>query len=574
MNCIACSASATHACKHCGFAACSSCMLLEPVETMHAEMCKVAHKFRDYTQTYGSTLSNLRSQETSEYEDALYDIYSGEPSWERGNRPRPDDIYNSMRAIEENIRHGLVLVKGAPRDLMDGPSVYGMVQRRNNLKSSDHLGRIRKTAHIVHRGPLRDFKEATPEHPFSTDMKDMVITNRFYLAYSIMGPERDSKQYHATVLLHHGVPANRLQQLEVGKRLAMIGLTVVLIDFLGMGQSDKPLFYGDSEEQLQDVLKGKQPIGELRQYEEYFKWNYDVPLIREFAQKVIRDKFYYFSDDWGAGPCMHYAARYGSKDLLGFGMWDPIALDGYPVHEIQAIGRAANGPATAASAMAQLMGQSNNTQLKNGLHQLFFQMGFAAADQTMDQIYKTMVEDSTNFSNYTFRVISHPYTGANYVMNDNGEKATSQSMQLKWHALWVLAQRASVLGSELLLPYHRKKNPYGVRYLKIDVDFLIMWGDRDNMMPPHQRHRLAQLVGAPRANAPRVTVQTISNAGHFAAVDKPDEVAENLAHFILDKEGRQYFAPFFGFYARDHWKGDEEEVVNDLRKLWGKMKKN
>ncbi len=66
---------------------------------------------------------------------------------------------------------------------------------------------------------------------------------------------------------------------------------------------------------------------------------------------------------------------------------DPIAFDGYPVNEIQAIGRASMIPDTP-EADAMSAG------------------AFGAFDQTLVQIYKTMVYDPNVYNQYNLRRIT------------------------------------------------------------------------------------------------------------------------------------------------------------------------
>ena len=80
---------------------------------------------------------------------------------------------------------------------------------------------------------------------------------------------------------------------------------------------------------------------------------------------------FFIADDWGSGIASHYAARYAGR-LNALVQMDPIAFDGYPVNEIQAIGRASEIPNT----------PEGDAQ---------YGMLFAAFDQTLVQILKTMV---------------------------------------------------------------------------------------------------------------------------------------------------------------------------------------
>lgn len=143
-------------------------------------------------------------------------------------------------------------------------------------------------------------------------------------------------------------------------------------------------------------------------------------------------KFVFVADDWGSGIASHYAARYNDR-LNALIQVDPIAFDGYPVNEIQAIGRASEIPNT----------PEGDAQ---------FAMLFAAFDQTLDVDYER-----------------------NGRSDGIVDIATSTTMRLKLHNMRVLADRAAILSPALLLPHHPQHNPNGVRYQDITVPTLIMW---------------------------------------------------------------------------------------------------
>jgi pimeloyl-ACP methyl ester carboxylesterase len=259
-------------------------------------------------------------------------------------------------------------------------------------------------------------------------------------------------------------------------------------------------------------------------------------------------KFIFIADDWGSGIASHYAGEYAAKRLDALVQLDGIAFDGYPVNEIQAIGRASMIPNT-----------------PEGDAQFAAAMG--AFDQTLVQIYKTMVYDSSVYNQYKLRGVTFPYVDVDYHRNGGNDGvsdvAKSVTMRLKMHNIRVLADRAAILSPALLLPYDEHKNPNGVKYGNITVPSLIMWGEFDNMMPAAQTQRFANVMGTDD-----VQITYIPRAGHFAGTDNPRFVADTIVNFIRRVKGRGALADI-NLGNEGIWKGDEAALIEDLRKLHG-----
>ncbi len=137
---------------------------------------------------------------------------------------------------------------------------------------------------------------------------------------------------------------------------------------------------------------------------------------------------------------------------------DPIAFDGYPVNEIQAIGRASEIPNT----------QEGDAQ---------YAMLFAAFDQTLVQILKSMVYDPSKYNQYNLRYLTFPYIDVDYERNNHSDGITdvakSTTMRLKLHNMRVLSDRAAILSPALLLPHHPKLNPKGIHYQDITAPTVV-----------------------------------------------------------------------------------------------------
>nr|QBK92155.1 MAG: haloalkane dehalogenase [Pithovirus LCPAC304] len=341
------------------------------------------------------------------------------------------------------------------------------------------------------------------------------------------------------VLFLHGVPTNRRQWRPVQERLAPFCRTIA-IDMLGMGESDKPLQYGKDQDVAAVARTLRLPKAKPNNPYKPWDWIFDTGYINQLMLEFYgKEKFIFVADDWGGGINSHFTARYGSKRLLAHVQLDPIAFDGYPVSEIQAIGRA--------SAIED---------------EATFQMAMGALDQTMVQIFKTMVHKPDNvYNQYSLRSIKFPYIDVDY----ERPGASSMTMGLHWDAIRVLTDRSAILAPDLLLPYDAKKNPKGVKYDKIDVPTAVLWGDKDNMMPPLQRLRYIYAHSHPKA---KVMPIRIGEAGHFAASDQVNWVSESILTFIIFVMGPGKMGDIFlGFDGI--WKGDEAMMRKDLRRIYG-----
>ncbi len=351
-----------------------------------------------------------------------------------------------------------------------------------------------------------------------------VWSDNFEIAWTKMGNKGP------LVLFLHGVPTNRTQWEGVQGQVSRFAETIS-IDMLGMGDSSKPRLYGHRNNPKPNDL---------------WNWKYDIDYIDKLMkQEYPGRKFIFVADDWGGGIATQYAAKYNNR-LNALVLLDPIAFDGYPVNEIQAIGRASEIPNT----------PEGDSQ---------FGMMFAAFDQTLVQIMKTMVYDPTKYNQYNMRYLTYPYVDVDYERNGSGDGvsdvAKSTTMRLKLHNMRVLADRAAILSPALLLPYHPKHNPNGIRYQDITVPALIMWGEYDNMMPAMQTQRFANVLGT---NDVQITY--IPRAGHFAATDNPNGVADTLINFTRRVSGRSALADIY--VGNDGiWKGDERQMIQDLRVL-------
>jgi len=454
----------------------------------------------------------------------LYDAMSQEPRPEAGH-----GIPHELMSKQKPVVHGLVGVN---------TGFNGFVSRRKSPALSDS----RKYYKYAGRDYLEtdDTRGLEFENPFDMPSPSRLIRSSggYNIAYTKMCPI-DPNPKSPCVIFLHGVPTNRRQWWQVQKLMAYY-VPTLSFDMLGMGQSDQPRFYGEPDDIMDQLESGERTTG-TGAYQEAWKWKHDLSYIKQLIEKIIpKGKDVVFvADDWGGGQLAHFLTENPIGDRLKAVVFvDPIAFDGYPVSEIQTIGR---------SSMIQ-----NDEQ---------FKMAMGAFDQTLVQIYKTMVYDNTKvYNQYSLRDIKFPYAAEKYVEVQPGVKSNSLTLGLKWHALRVLADRSAILSSALLLPFHPVKNPEGPRYSNARGDVLVLWGEYDNMMPELQRYRFEYALQNCRVEHKRV-----HDAGHFAGTDKPKQVAEDILNFIKRTRGLDSMPVFLGFSGI--FKGDEMHYANSLQAI-------
>ncbi|MEX2515574.1 MAG: alpha/beta hydrolase [Gammaproteobacteria bacterium] len=407
------------------------------------------------------------------------------------------------------------------------PSLYEALSHspaRNNNYQAD-LGIYRSAGEpeygrYSYKAPAKGLVKAA-----NSDGNETILTDDFEIAYTRIGDKGP------IVLFLHGVPTNRRQWEDV-QALAGRFCRTISIDMLGMGESTMPRMYGRSDD--------SDPLTQ-------WHWVNDTDYVEKLMQSMFPgEKFVFVADDWGSGIASHYAAKYNER-LLALVHMDPIAFDGYPVNEIQAIGRASGIPNT-----------PDGDQL--------FQQMFGDFDQRLVQILKSMVHNRHVFNQYNMRSLAFPYVDVDYERNGKNDGvsdvAYSNTMQLNFHNIRVLSDRAAMLAPSLLLPYCAKNNPNGVAYENITVPALIMWGEYDNMMPAAQTQRFANVLGSSD-----VQITYIPRSGHFPGNDNPVFVADTVVNFVRRIVGRENMADIYmGNWGI--WKGDESEVVKDLRQVY------
>ncbi len=336
------------------------------------------------------------------------------------------------------------------------------------------------------------------------------VNNEFDIFYRKMGVSTNSPP----ILMLHGVPTNLNQYTEIQRYLSRFFRTIS-IDMMGMGKSSKPLSYKSNfaqEDEEGNLIESTR--------ENPWLWKYDA----EYIYKIMSDlypndeKFIFIADDWGAGIALTYSCSESYKATVShLFLIDPIYADGYPVNEIQAIGRL------------------------SGLDDSTFKMMAAGFDQTVVQILKSMVHDPSKFDQFNLRDFMFPYVKSDYTTMP---QLNSKTMILNFDAIRVLANRSAILSPSLLLP-KTEENPQGIDYDGLQANMSIIWGAQDNMMPSIQ----AQTFRTVFDNG-IVSINYIENAGHFAGIDQPERVTEVIINKIQELYGPELLAqPFFGLHG-------------------------
>ena len=319
----------------------------------------------------------------------------------------------------------------------------------------------------------------------------------------------------------HGVPGNRYFKIEKVKELAKFAV-VVMIDMLGMGESDQVLDMHFPGEETS-----------LRAWD----WEYDVDYVHQLMTEEIANvlgltrgkRWIFSSDDWGAGIGLRYLARYGNAYLLHSFFISPIWLDGYPVIEIATIGQLA-------------------AVRKANLQQ--FHEEAAGMPQKLVGIEKYMVEKRWKMNRYTESSYLATYQDVDY---QSGRSAAE--MPANFWNLAVLADRASRLSPRQLQPWAPVTNPRGVRLRHVTAPVTMIWGLKDQMMPPSQVFRSAYLF--PKAE---YNYYELPDANHFSEIDDPHAVVRAMLNELLRKPALRKTIPIFLGNGPYVMKGDEKQL--------------
>jgi pimeloyl-ACP methyl ester carboxylesterase len=335
----------------------------------------------------------------------------------------------------------------------------------------------------------------------------------------------------ALVMLH-GVPTSDRWKAQMGRRLARLGYTVYAVDMPGMGRSSKIWDY--------TIMENGENVA--------WDWKSDVYWLERFINLIRMEMRHkeigLFADDWGAGIALRYIADHPMSSKTGMAVsfvvfTDPIWSDGYFVFEIGSIGGAAN----------LLLAKE---------YEAFDNM-VPSWPQTILVIEKGMVRNREKFNRWTESTFIDQYRDARYQ-----EGRIAQEMGVNYLNLALLAMRSGRLAPRQLQPFHKELNPYGVDFVGITLPVYIVWGDKDQMMPPSQALTAPYLF--PNA---KVTPFFVPGADHFAEIDNPEWVAQLYSTICQLEWGKENTPVYIGGPKFLVYKGDEAAKKIRLTKLYG-----
>lgn len=365
-------------------------------------------------------------------------------------------------------------------------------------------------------------KVTTPFHGKLIDPENFKITKteEMDIAYSKCGDAG------LPIIFMHGFPTSKSQCMEV-QRLLSPFCRVVSIDILGTGQSSMPLEYGKDEKK--GLIKDSNS----------WDWVYDTFIVKQIKNHFFpNEKCVFIADGWGCGVNTHYVSSY-LEDALAFIQINPIGFDGYPIPEIQAIGR---------------LSAIEDESLFNALSYNI--------DSTISQIIKSMSsQPDKSLNKDVIRDIISPYIEVDYEREIDEHE--TNSLRMKTNAIRVLSDRAASISPLLLLPYNEGINVRGVKYENIKIPALIINSEYDNVVSNNQKYKFAYTM-----YKTRVDFVNIPRSGHLVCIEQPEIVAEEILNFLRREFGNNALADIFLGYT-GIWKGDEGKMIKDLRKLYG-----
>ncbi len=361
--------------------------------------------------------------------------------------------------------------------------------------------------------------------------------DNFKIAYTIARPADLTDDHRLEDLpligLMAGVPANRRWKYSLMRELAKFAV-VVVIDMLGMGESDQVLeknFLGATDLRAWDWEHDVEYVHKLM--------TSDVPRVMHWTTKK---KWIFATDDWAGGIGLRYLAAHGNEFLEHAFFINPVWLDGYPVIEISAIGQLA------------ALRKFDSEQ---------FHLKLASLPQAIIGIEKYMVTERWKMNRYTEPDQLFPYVDLNWQQG-----LDAAHMLPNYWNLAVLAERSSRLAPRQLQPYSARKNPHGVRVRNIRTPVTMIWGMKDQMMPPAQVFRSAYLF----PNAPYTYVE-VPDGNHFLEADQPHTVVRAMLNELLRNPETRGRMPIFLGNGPYVMKGDEAELKKRLEAIYGAPKK-
>ncbi len=240
------------------------------------------------------------AMEDEDFDKSLYKAYAHAPNPIDGHAPRPHELYRKPK-----------------------PNSTKLDEEWDFYYDGNHSPR-----------PYRGY--ASIQH-----MPDTPVVHT--LSYTLMGDRGP------LVLLLHGVPTNKRQHQPVQKMLAPFCRTIS-VDMLGMGKSSKDLnwfnrnmtsSWAPTAQELSATTQAEMDADAAQSGVKKRGWwindaDYIDAIMRDLSTRgkfgppkrdregrEIPEKFFFYSDDWGSGIAVHFAAEYNNR-LLGSIYQNPI----------------------------------------------------------------------------------------------------------------------------------------------------------------------------------------------------------------------------------------------------------
>ncbi len=445
-----------------------------------------------------------------------------------------------MQALDSQLNNKLFDLLTFDRDVTKPdfitPELYGP-----SPNVSDNLPFVGTYAQLLNQ-PGAAFIDADTQRKSATNELDLLtLSQRYTLYYTVFEPVGLRKPEPPLVILLPGVPADRYEWFPVARILGRF-MRVVVLDYLGMGQSSQPLGFGKN-----------------------WRWATQAKALHLFVHHLMNTVnphwfetgYFVGGSDWGGGVVQKYGELYHDHmkpNLMGLWLVNPIALNGYWTPQIGALtaftrpeldnpGLPVQAEALVGNMTTLLEGMFHRTSEKHNKHSLAWLQG-------------------TYFNHRAY----------NDVTKNPG------NTEVYWGALRCLAEQASeALGNGELLPYHDEDNPGGLKFTRWDFPVLVTWGANDKMMPDNQGWRFTEIIirlirmdralmGQP--NKLEGHFDRIANAGHFSNYDQPEATVDAFLKFLTKVSVRAAAAlhrPYIGLdtIARQ----DETRLLDELDKI-------
>ncbi len=371
-----------------------------------------------------------------------------------------------------------------------------------------HYGKIIKEENIKFKSKYSNYNISIQQHGDNQQLTDdFEINMSFFRPKNIIGNRKIT-----TLILIHGVPVNLTEFYPLAN---IIGnqYNILMIDLLGMGKSSQPHMTNkwsfELHAKIYNDLINEILISGVTKIK-------DTPIKKFVDSKLL----FLVCNDWGTGVGQVLANK-APHIFKGVCLISSIVLSNYWVTEIGSLVALAemeyNTPGFEIYAKS-FVGEF--TKLLKRMHHKTSR----DLNQNILQNFEEIYIDSSNYEN----PIGTP---ANTEYNF-------------WNIKCLALQASNLLGKGQLLPMS-KTNPGGLDFTKFDTNFLLLHGDKDEMMPqqdvPKLKYALDKVIilksikkNKKEIKDIRLTVSSgyIYNAGHFATSDQPYQVAHHLIDWI------------------------------------------